>query len=356
MLLLSFLIPIAYIPGITGASIATGWAVLSCGLPVVTWREGAKLSSPVFPLCGLAFILYACWSLDWVDNPVTGLSTLWQYAILAGVFYAGTQLDSLRPVAIGLGIGFGISSLLSVAQVLGLDWIIEYIPCRPSGLMFNPVILGEGCALTILLCLSHRLWWLAAALTPGLVLSQSRAGLLALAVGLVLGWCRPERSTLYSAACPLTFAALVAHDSADDFRWMVWRVLYHFLDFWGHGAGSIEAVLIRFNGQYYAPAYAHNEFLDLAYQYGIGFGPAALILLLPATMVRSNGWPAYMGFLICSLFSFPLHSPPLAFIGLLVAGHVARDWSWAGVLSDLHRYRPASRMDRPGDSNGLVAV
>jgi hypothetical protein len=356
MLPLSFLIPIAYIPGITGASIATGWAVLSCGLPVVTWREMVKEPPPAFVLLGIIFFSYVLWSLSWVDNPITGLSTIWQYALMAGAFYAGTQALDLRRIAIGLALGFGISSLLTLGQVAGLDWIIEYIPCRPSGLMFNPIILGEGCALTILLCLSQRMWWLAGLLGPGLLLSQSRAAYLALAVGLILGWCRPSQSTLWSAACPLTWTALVAHDTADDFRWLVWKVLYHFLDFWGHGAGSIEAVLIRFQGTLYAPAYAHNEFLDLAYQYGVGAIPAILILLAPSTAVHSCVWPCYVGFLICSLFSFPLHSPPLAFIGLLVAGHIARDWSWVGVISDLRRYRPASRMDHPRDSNGLVAV
>lgn len=355
MLLLSFLIPIAYIPGITGAALATGWAVMSVGLPVVTWREGSKMASPVPLLCGLAFGLYVLNSFAWVDNPETGLSTVWQYALMAGAFYAGTQLLNLRKVTIGLALGFGISSLLAVGQLLGLDWIIEYIPCRPSGLMFNPIILGEGCALTILLCLSHRMWWLAGLLSPGLLLSQSRAAFLALAVGLVLGWCRPSQSALYSAACPLTFTALIAHDHADDFRWMVWRVLYHFLDFWGHGAGSIEAVIIKFNGTLYAPGYAHNEFLDLTYQYGVGAIPAILILLAPATRVQ-NAWGCYMGFLICSLFSFPLHSPPLAFIGMVVAGHIARDWSFAGVLSDLRRHRPAPGLDHSGYRNRPVAV
>ncbi len=356
MLALSFLMPIAYIPNVTGAAIATGWAVLSCGLPCVTWREGAKLSSPVFPLLGMAFLLYAAWSLDWADNPWTGLSTIWQYALLAGAFYAGTQLTSLRTVAIGLAIGFGISSLLSIPQALGLDWIIEYIPCRPSGLMFNPVILGEGCALTILLLLPYRLYWLVGLLIPGLILSQCRAALLALMVGLVLGWCRPSRSTIWSLSCPLTWAALIAHDTSDDFRWLVWRVLYHFLNFWGHGAGSIEAVLIFFKGQYYAPMYAHNEFLDLTFQYGIGAVPAILLLLAPATNASKAEWPVYAAFLICCLFSFPLHSPPLAFTGLLVAGYLSRDWSWAGLLSDLHRYRPASRVDRPIYRDRPVAV
>ncbi len=355
MFLLSFLIPIAYIPGVTGAAIATGWAVLSVGLPIVTWREGAKQSSPVFILAGMTFLLYATWSLDWADNPWTGLSTIWQYAILAGVFYAGTQLVDLRTVAIGLALGFGISSILTLAQVLGFDLILEYIPCRPSGLMFNPIILGEGCALTILLCCSYRLWWMGALLTPGLVLSQSRAAALALVVGLVLGWCRPTRDTLYSA-CPLTWAALIAHDSADEFRWMVWRVLYHFLNFWGHGAGAIEAVLIQFKGTLYAPAYAHDEFLDLAYQYGVGAVPAVAILLAPATNVHGRSWPAYIAFLICCLVSFPLHSPPLAFIGLLVAGHLSRDWSWTGVLSDLYRHRPVSRVDHEIYCNRPLAV
>jgi hypothetical protein len=335
---LSFLIPIAYIPGVTGAALATGWAVMSAGLPIVTWRGGATLASPLIPLLAIAFLTYAGTSLAWVDNPDTALSTLWQYALMAGAFYAGTQTPDLRRATIGLALGFGVSSLLCIPQALGLDWIVEYIPCRPSGLMFNPIILGEGCAITMLLCLSYRLWWLVGLLIPGLLLSQSRGAFLALAIGLVLTYCRPQRGTLWSLApiwTTCSFSSAVTHDEANDFRWMIWRVLYHFLDFWGHGAGSVEAVIIRFRDQLYSPGYAHNEFLDLAYQYGVGALPAVSILLAPALNARRLEWPSYVAFLTCCLFSFPLHCPPLAFLGMVVAGHLARDWSFACMRKQL---------------------
>ncbi len=352
MLWLSILIPIAYIPGVTGAALATGWAVMSAGLPIVTWRGEGKPSSPLPLLLAALFATYVIWSWTWVDNPDTAFSTIWQYALMAGAFYAGSQLHNLRKVAIGLAIGFGISSLLALPQAFGWDAIVEYVPCRPSGLTFNPLILGEGCALTILLCLSYRLWWLVALLTPGLVLSQSRAAFLALAVGLVLMYCRPQRGSLWTLT-PIWAACSLSHGVADDFRWMIWKVLYHFLTFWGHGPGSVEAVLIRFQEHMYAPAYAHNEFLDLAYQYGIGAIPASLLLLIPATNTQASSpsqrdvWPTYCGFVILCFFSFPLHSPPLAFTGMVVAGCLCRDWSWAGSLSHLRRYRPSSGMANP---------
>ena len=138
MLWLALLVPVAYIPGITGASMATGWAVMSAGLPVATWKGGGKLSSPIPIFLGLLFCLYAFVSTQWVNNPETAVSTLWQYALMGLAFWAGTQREDLRPLAIGLAIGFGISSLLTLAQALGFDAIIEYIPCRPSGLMFQP--------------------------------------------------------------------------------------------------------------------------------------------------------------------------------------------------------------------------
>jgi hypothetical protein len=355
MLWLSILVPIAYIPGVTGAAIATGWAVMSAGLPIATWKGEAKITSPTPIIFGALFGTYALWSLGWVDNPDTGFSTIWQYALMAGAFYAGLQLTDLRRVAIGLAIGFGISSLLSLPQALGWDAIVEYVPCRPSGLMFNPLILGEGCALTILLCLSYRFWWLAALLVPGLVLSQSRAAALALVVGLTLQYCRPQRGTLWSLT-PIWTTCALSHGVADDFRWLIWRVLYHFLTFWGHGAGSVEAVIIRFNGHMYAPAYAHHEFLDLAYQYGIGATLAYALLLAPALAPLRQGWSTYMAFLTISFFSFPLHSPPLAFVGMVVAGYLSRDWSWARVISHLRGYRPAPRMADPIRGVGSVAV
>lgn len=352
MLALSILMPVVYIPGVTGAALATGWAAMSCGLP---WMKGEAKVPPFISWLAIAFGLYALWSLTWANNPITGLSSIWQLALMAGAFYVGAQQADLRVPAIGLALGFGISSLLAMGQALGLGWIIEYIPCRPSGLLFNPIILGEGCALTILLCLAYRFYWLALVLVPGLVLSQSRAALLALAVGLTLTYCRPQRGSLW-AACPLTFAALIAHDTSDNFRWLVWRVLYHFLDFWGHGAGSVEAVIIRFNGQMYAPGYAHNEFLDLAYQYGVGAITATALLLTPATQAGRKEWGCYMGFLICCLFSFPLHSPPLAFIGFVVAGSLCRDWSWARCLGYDRGPRPLPWLAHPLTSHEPLAV
>ena len=355
MFWLSILVPNAYIPSVTGYALATGWAAMAIGLPIVTWKGVATLASPFFPLTAIAFGTYACTSLTWVDNPDTALSTLWQYTLLAGAFYAGTQLSSLRVVAIGLAIGFGISSLLSTLQALGLDAITEYIPCRPSGLMYNPVILGEGCALVILLLLPYRLWLLIGLLIPGLILSQSRAALLALAVGLVLTYCRPQRGTLWAAACPFTWAALVAHDTSDDFRLLVWRVLWHFLDFWGYGMGSLDAVLISFQGHFYAPGYAHNEFLDLAFQYGIGAAPAIALLLTPGLNATRREWPAYIGFLICCFFSFPLHVPPLAFLGMATAGCLARDWSFARLRIDLRGPWALLRLPHPRASPRALA-
>lgn len=333
MLWLSLLMPVAYIPGVTGAGLQTGWAVMSAGLPIVTWREGAKLSSPIPILLALIFGLYVLTSLAWVDNVDTALSTVWFYALMAGAFYAGTQSPDLVVVARGLALGFGISSLLAIVQAFGFSWIIEYVPCRPSGLLYNPLILGEGCALTILLCLSYRLWWLAGLLVPGLLLSQSRAALLALAVGLVCQYCRPQRGLF--AFAPIWLSCPISHGTADNFRWMVWSVLYHFLTFWGHGAGSVEAVLIRFNGALYAPGYAHNEFLDLAYQYGVGASPAIGLLFLPGLNAGRREWSTYAGFLVLCLFSFPLHSPPLTFLGMVVAGCLMRDWSFTRLRSDL---------------------
>jgi hypothetical protein len=359
MLFLSILLPIAYIPGVTGAAISTGWAVMSTGLPIVTWRgakEPLSKSSFGFLVLWISFFLYAVLSLLWTDNPITGVSELWQVALMGFAFYAGSQLTDLRTVTIGLAIGFGISSLLTIAQALGLTWITEFVPCRPSGLTFNPIILGEGCALTILLCLQYRLFALSALLAPGLLLSQSRGAFLALAIGLVLTYCRPRQGLFTFAPIWVTcsFSDAVTHGDADNFRWMIWRVLWHFLDLWGHGAGSLDAVLIRFHDHLYQPSYAHNEFLDLAYQFGIGAIPAFALLLAPLTQSSRREWPTYAAFTICLLFSFPLHSPPLAFLGLVVAGNLSRDWGWARNLGHLSRSRAA--LQASGSGAGVVPL
>ena len=357
MFWLSFLLPIAYIPGVTGAALSTGWAVMSISLP---WMRGEPKIPPLVYALASPFLLYVLCLWAASDNKITAVSAVWYLALIGGSFYVGSMLTDLRSVARGLAFGFGISSLLALAQTFGLSTFLEWIPCRPSGLMFNPVILGEGCAITILLLLSYRFYWLALVLVPGLVLSQSRAALLALVVGLTLTYCRPQRSSLWAApiwlACPLTYTALVAHDTSDDFRWLVWRVLWHFTSFWGHGPGSLDSVIIKFNGHYYAPSYAHNEFLDLTYQYGIGALPAMVLLLLPATAAHRREWPAFMAFLICCLFSFPLHCPPLAFAGAVVAGCLCHDWGLAWHLKHDRRPWPEHWMANEIPSNEAMAV
>jgi hypothetical protein len=58
-------------------------------------------------------------------------------------------------------------------------------------------------------------------------------------------------------------------------------------------------------------------------------------LLAPALNARRLEWPSYVAFLTCCLFSFPLHCPPLAFLGMVVAGNLARDWSFACMCEQL---------------------
>jgi hypothetical protein len=331
---------------------------MSIGLPLVTWKGTALVPLWITWLVA-GFFVYACVSLAWAPNPLTGLSTIWQLALLAGAFYAGAQLPNLRMLAKGLALGFGISSLLTLAQVLGFNVVPEFILCRPSGLTFNPIILGEGCALTTLLLLSNRQWLLAMPLLPGLVLAQSRAALLALAVGIVIGWCRIPRRAVFSIA-PLWAACSIfdifSRGDSDNLRMVIWRVLYHFLNFWGHGAGSIESIVIHYQDRLLAPTFAHNEFLDLAFQFGIGAVPAALLLLAPLLCTQRKEWPCYVGFLVCCIFSFPLHAPPLAFLGMVVAGSLCRDWNLAWVSLRDRRYRLALQPTYPSAGSNALAI
>src|SRR5579872_528748 len=340
---LAFLVTIIYIPEITGAVIHPGWALLSITLPWMIWER--VLTWPQVILF-LSFWAYACASLFWAEAPILSVDLLWQLSIFLLAFWAGARQFTLEKVAIGFAIGLTLSSLLTIPQYLGWHEILAYDVNRPAGLVYNPLTLSNSIALTIALLATYQRWRYIPLLLPGLILPHERAGLVALfAFFLVWLWQRYRWPAL-ALLLLVPLAWLVrdfeigrASTFADPMRWLLWKTLASHLFWWGHGVDAVDRIAFLYNRTVYFPEYAHNEYLDWVYQYGLGALPLLLLLALPLRNVRSMEYPAYVSFLLLGFFSIPLHNPITSLAGGLIAGCASADYDLSRYLSRSWRSR-----------------
>jgi hypothetical protein len=312
----------AYIPGYTGATIPTGWAVLWLIMPILLLR--CKIEP--FPVYGwgAAFLLYAGLSLLWSPH---GLLAFMQLCALASVFLWATTLPDLRKVSIGLAIGLGISGDISLFQWSGFQSIFR-VTDFPSGLFVNSNVFAEVSAMILVLLLVNRLWWWIPVTAPGLVIG-SRASLVAL-LCVFLAWVW-SKSKITAAILIATLGAVTAYsvttfnNKSINERWGMWADTWNGVTLWGHGIGSFEYLY-----PYYAnhmdtvrvrPVSAHNDLLQLLFEVGIGIVPL-LVALWYLARIKDNHRYVLLCFGIIGLFGFPLHIPASAFIAACCAGHL----------------------------------
>lgn len=319
---LGLALSLAYIPGYTGASIPTSWAVLSCVLPLVLWRP---ISSTAVHWALGAFLVYAFASFFWSLNPPDAIYGLWILCIIVGCFLYGAELPSLRHILRGLAIGFGLSSMLAIVQWLGHAPVLVYH--LPAGLAFNSMLHASILALLIIGLVIERDWLFIPALIPGLVLAQSRGAFAALALGLILTRIRSPVLIAIAAATG-AFIATLHFNASDADRLNIWHAAWTNLTLFGHGPGSFLGVWIQLTPTAVeVPDYAHNDALQLAFEYGIGASIPLSIAGLLLIQYEEREWPVFATFIFLGLFSFPLYSPITSVIGALAAGRITRDWA-----------------------------
>lgn len=321
---LGLALSLAFIPGWTGASIPTSWAVLSCALPFLLWQP-VSMTAIHWALGG--FLLYAFASLAWATNRYDAVMALWQLSLVAGCFLWGAQLSSLQPILRGLALGFSVSSAVAVAQWFGYEPVLVNNHFAPAGLAYNSALHGEILALLIVGLAVYEDWLWIPALIPGLLLSHSRGAYAAAALGLILIRAR-HPIVLVLGAAAAAYAATFSVGSSDSERAVIWTGALHYLTPFGNGPGSFLSLWFQHpSGPIITPEYVHNDALQLAYEYGF----AAAIPLAVATFllarVESQEWPLFATFIFLGLFSFPLYSPITSIIGAMAAGRITRDWA-----------------------------
>lgn len=312
------IVSLCYVPGVTGALIATQWPVLSILLPFALWRSG-----PVTALhyVGLLFIGYATVRLWSTPIFADGVFGLWLVYIMCLSFWLGSTLDNLRSLYAGLAVGASVSSLIAVFQEFGYS-VVPYVSDNPAGLYVNNVVQGIVLALVVVALVSERMWLWVPLLLPGLFLSHSRGAWIALAVGLLAVYVR--RAWVFAIlGIAGVFLLTRALGPSDMLRLFIWDKTTDMLTWWGWGPGSFFSWQLRYDSNNIYPEYAHNDALQLVFEYGIAAALPMVCIAYALSRTTEREWPVIVAFVAAGCYSMPLWVPLASFLACVAAGRIA---------------------------------
>lgn len=322
---LGLLASLAYIPGYTGAYIPTQWVVFSCLLPLALWCKG-RMSLGHW--LGAAFLAYAFASAFWAADPFDAVWGLWLLSIAALAFWLGSTCLDLRNLWIGLALGLTVSSVIATLQFFGIRPVLGGTGLRSSGLLFNPLVLGSASALVIVGLLSERLYWFIPGVVPAFALAQSRGAIFALLCGAWMVYF-PRPLPLLLGVLAVAFFVTSFPSAADLIRFQLWWGAGETLTLFGYGPGSFLGFFYASGDNLIHPEYAHNDLLQLVFEYGIGSVALVALLCLGLSQTDSPEWPVLVTFTILGLVSFPFYTPLTALAGACAAGRCVDDWALA---------------------------
>jgi hypothetical protein len=368
--ILTFLTSVAYDPWSVDHANTGRWfalALIACGsLFAIRARPGLS------HWLGASFLVYAALSVAWSPSRYDGVAAVAQLALLGLVFVIGSasSVGAVRGWTVGLGAACVVQGLFLVAQLAG------YRPVQViggpggsdlAGLFVDRDVAGALGAVSLVLVLGRRLWWFLPAALVCALLPQSHASYLALVVaGLLWLWPRASLGTraIGLTSVPVVLGALLIGRSASMAeRLDIWRTTVSHLTLFGRGAGSFASLLP-------ASGYAHDEYLQFAFEYGAGSLALAGVLALAVwsgRALREPEWHALVALLVCASLGYTLHAPATAYLVALLAGHlcgerdrVLRSWYDGGTLREIGfggtRTVPALRLSAAGPSGSHVPV
>ena len=350
---LGAVVSLCYVPGVTGAYIATQWPVLAVLLSFALLRSGPFT---IFHAMGLAFIAYAAMRLPFSPAPYASVFGLWLVIIMGLSVWFGTVTTNMRELYAGLAVGASVSSLLAVLQHFGWN-TVPIASAQPAGLYINSVQQGTVLALIAVALVSERMWIWTIPLAPGIFLADSRGALVALAVGL-LG-CYVRRFWVLGAIAVVgAFYLLTPGSSSDVQRMFIWTVAWDHLKWLGWGPGVFYTLALFNNGTYsFYPEYAHNDALQFAFEYGLGALLPLVVICYALWRTDVKEWPIVLAFVTAGCYSMPLFMPITSFLALAAVGRILRVHGLARGDSDSRRqhvisgkwdyYFPASQQAIP---------
>lgn len=366
--ILAFLVSVVYVPWWSGAATTPRWAVMAVGAAVlVSARTGTSASPrPITraDIAGLALLAWCAVSLAWSPVFVEAANELMQLGILALLFVVGRRIVSLQPIYIGFGAGMTVNSVVMIAERIAYGVETQGIGINPEyggvalphvGLFFNPNFAAEPAALAVVALAMSRLWWLVLGVWPTLVLAGARGailGLLAAACGYLAPRSRLGAFALAAAGIVgIVLAFALAHRSATGIwdRLHIWTDTLSGLTLFGHGISSYWVTFPQFatfDVNISRPDHAHNDFLELAYEIGLGALVAAWFGVEILRSARETERLVLIAFLAIGAVGFPLHLAATAFMAAFVAGHASRGSvpvRWPVALRRAGVFRPVQQ-------------
>jgi hypothetical protein len=319
MFLLGLLLPIVYVPAITGGAMATQWALLSLALPVVLWSRPPEPTTGLHIL-GLCFLAWVLLSITWSPQPLDAVYGAW-VAILWGLsFQLGYTTTNPVPLYRGLAYGLYINVAIACAQWLGYHPFPVFSEGTPqsniAGLLYNRTVFGAACALVALALIQHRRWAYAIPLLFGIFLSGSRGAVLAVIFALIANRSRLVGVALLAAAAAL---ALYFDTTSDHERLIAWGIIGRNLTLSGWGPWSTTYLLMLLPDHNVLISAAHNDYLQLVFEFGLA---ATLPISILAVASRT---PTVLGYACLACFWFPTYTPVTAFVGLFALGRSVRE-------------------------------
>lgn len=359
----SFVLPIAFVPWFTLPSDTPKWALVALG-SIAACALRPRLT--VAHLAGLAFLTFAALSLLWTTGPYDGANVLLKLLFLAGFFLIGERLESLRPVWIGLALGFTINSGVAIAQWYG--W--QGIPTGawPAGLFVNKNYMAEPAALVLVALVASRLWWFIPGIIPAILppgTPVTRGAVFGLAVaGICWVFTRSKALGLVLVLGSVFAAAVLLHrgDGGNSMaeRALIWGSTVNGLTWSGSGIGSFIG---RFPSHapamdtvHMSPSHAHNDLIEMVYELGPGALLYLAVVLLALCGPFGAAWLVLAAFLAEGCFGFPLHFPVTGTIAALAAGHLCRGRRSLRDHIDAVRWAAVRSMEASGATYAGVAA
>jgi hypothetical protein len=315
-------VSLCYVPGVTGAYIATQWPVLAVLLTFGLLRSGPFT---VWHFVGLLFLCYATVHVFFTPTPQASVFGLWLVWIMGLSMWFGTTMNDVRGLYAGLATGGAASSAVAVLQYSGVE-VLPTMSTMPAGLYVNSVQQGVVLSLLVIALFSERMWLWALPLLPGIVLSNSRGAWLALAVGVLA--CYVRRLWVFGiVGVAAVFYLLMPLAPSDQIRLQIWNAAWHSLTLYGWGPGVFYTILLPRGGALFYPEYAHNDALQLLFEYGIGATLVFAIFLFALLRTQDREWPLVLAFVAAGCYSMPLYMPISAFLALVAVGRVLRSYA-----------------------------
>lgn len=350
--LTGFLMMIALVPPLFATADALRWAILAIGLSLYYATEAGRRDIQI-NLPTLAGIIFLGWSLAtiiWSVDKRGAPDAVACLAIMALAYWAGFVSPSNTPVYRGMLYGLAINSCLAIAQHFGWDGVSQiYIP---AGLFLNKNMLAEIGLLLLAIALMKRWWYLAFFASPSVMLTSSKAVLIA-GFAMFCNWMWHSGRVFQSFLLGLSgfmicwvMSSLISQSLT--VRVELWQNTIHGITLLGQGLGSFwyEYPNQSFQGSTlrWRAEHAHNEYLEVAFELG------TIGLLLGIAFIASVWHYAVrqeriilLGAAIIAGVAFPLHNPATAFLICYVAGCAASNCGAVGIVDALRRIDVSSR-------------